>query len=238
MPTCLRIAVISDLHYSDHPNRSLPQRRGDIADQLFEQAVERLNNELKPDLTILCGDLVDSPQTPELLPHLVDIARTLTMPWLAIPGNHDPEPDVFYQYFPRPLDTFDLKGFWFMPFLDPEEPRWNARRTPEDIERLRQTALSAAGPCIMVQHVPFAQPHTQPYTYTNIEDILDAIQNTNVSLAISGHNHDGADPVFYRGLQSFVAPALCEAPFTFVVLDLNQAGRITAVQPVNVKPNL
>src|SRR5690606_29224465 len=79
----------------------------------------------------------------------------LDCPWVIIPGNHDPEPDRFYQVMPRPADVMDFGSVRILPFLDPEEPGWHARRTEAELARTRAARHDGfAGTVIAIQHVP------------------------------------------------------------------------------------
>jgi Predicted phosphoesterases, related to the Icc protein len=75
MPERLRIAAIADLHYTKHcKGRLLP---------IFRHASQ------SADVLCLCGDLTDYglPEEAELLAH--DLTSSLSIPCLAVLGNHD-----------------------------------------------------------------------------------------------------------------------------------------------------
>lgn len=60
---------------------------------------------IKPDLTILAGDLVNrggesSGETDMQV--IAEQLKLLQSRLIVIPGNHDGEVEKFYQYFPRP----------------------------------------------------------------------------------------------------------------------------------------
>ena len=95
----MKIAVITDLHYAKEKNLACPDRMGERAKELLSAAVKRLNEETKPDILLVGGDLVNDSNDTELLKELAEIFQTVHCPQIIIPGNHDPEPALFYQYF-------------------------------------------------------------------------------------------------------------------------------------------
>ena len=218
-----RIAVISDLHFANKD--PLPARRGEIADILFERAVHRINRSLAPDVTVLLGDLVDDGNGPEAevsWQHLSSIAGQLAGPVISLPGNHDANLQAFYRCFPHPGDFIDIGGVRFLVFLDPEEPGWNARRTPEDLARMA-AAEGHDGPVVMLQHCSLFPPGLSacPFNYTNADEIISRMHKHGISLALSGHFHPGLDLLHHQAGAFAIAPALCEAPFAFLEIELD-----------------
>ena len=55
----MRIAILADLHYSSSELKTCNIRETGSADIILRRAVFRLNRLIKPDLTILAGDLVN-----------------------------------------------------------------------------------------------------------------------------------------------------------------------------------
>jgi histidinol phosphatase-like PHP family hydrolase len=230
MKTFTQIAILTDFHY-DAPS-SHPRRRTEIADILLLRAVYRLNRFIRPDVTLVLGDLVDdgdAPDAPERLAHLRAILDKLDSPTLVIPGNHDGDADAFYRVFERPPAIADIGGVRFLPFIDREEPGHNASRSAVDLARLRQARSDYDGPIVALQHVSLAPPERveMPYNYTNARAISDAMAASGVTLSVSGHYHEGT-PAIHTEHSTFVnAPALCEAPFHFLVVTLD-GKRVTA----------
>jgi histidinol phosphatase-like PHP family hydrolase len=225
------LAVLTDLHYGTPT--ALSARRSEIAHILLQRAVHRLNRLIRPDVTLVLGDLIDdghSPKTPERLATLRETLDMLTSPWLAIPGNHDGDVERFYRVFDRPAEIADLAGVRFLPFIDPEEPGYNARRRPQDIDRFRQARAGYLGPVVALQHVCLAPPDRAeaPYNYTNAAEVIAAMGEAGVTVSISGHHHAGAAPVSTETTTFITAPALCESPFAFVTVTL--AGEQVSVE--------
>lgn len=228
-----RIVVISDLHFSDSPvNEGM--RRGDLADILLLRVVHCLNRHVKPDVVLLLGDIIDNGDAPgarALLTRLRELLNLLHMPWLILPGNHDGDPDVFYEIMPRPQEHVDVAGIRFLPFIDAEEPGYNARRSDHDLMRMRSARGSFKGPVIALQHVPLFPDGAVdcPYRLVNSADAIAAMHAGGINLALGGHNHPGFPVVRQDNVDYLAVPALCEAPFTFQELIVGE-GPIRAIR--------
>ncbi|MBN2390112.1 MAG: metallophosphoesterase [Anaerolineae bacterium] len=231
MNSSAKIAILTDFHYG--PPLSHPRRRTEIADILLLRAVHRLNRFIQPDVTLILGDLVDdgtAPDKAERLEHLRAILDKLTSPTVVIPGNHDGDVNAFYRVFERPQAIADIGGIHFLPFIDREEPGYNASRSDVDLARFRQARQNYNGPIVALQHVCLAPPERleMPYNYTNAQAIVDAMAESGVTLSIGGHYHKGAPVIHTEHHSTFInAPALCEAPFHFLVVTLD-GGQVTA----------
>jgi histidinol phosphatase-like PHP family hydrolase len=224
MPPKLKIALLSDVHYS--PDRENESHRVGIGDVLLRRAVERVNRFVSPDVTLILGDLVDDGRAADAhdcLARLKEILDGLESPVIVIPGNHDPEPDAFYRIFERPPQFLDVGGVRFVPFLDEAAPEYNAVRSEADLQRMRRIGAGFEGPLVAVQHVPVFPPGTGecPYNYVNAPDVLAAMREGGYVAALAGHWHDGMDPLPGE-LPAFVAsPTLCRSPFSFMALEFD-----------------
>jgi len=230
----MKLVLLADLH--DAATDGVGSRRMSVwATLILKRAVRRLNRFLKPDLVVFAGDLLENGCAPDALERyrtIRSILDALQMPWIALPGNHDAPPDVFYQVFPKPEDKLDLQGIRWMCFLDPSAPHWSAVRLPEDLARSAAAGEGWNGPIIALQHVPLFLPGTVPcpYNYENAEKALQTARKGGISLILSGHYHAGFSPVTVNGITSVSAPALCEAPFQFLEIEFHQ-GKLLRVIP-------
>jgi len=232
LPTKVTIAVLTDVHHG--PGSAISQRRSEIADILLLRAVHRLNRLVMPDATVVLGDLLDDGAAPDAQDRLVElrsILDKLSSPYVAIPGNHDGDPEDFYRVFDRPDEMVDHCGVRFLPFIDPEEPGFNASRSLRDIERFRRARSGHPGPIVALQHVCLV-PRGQvdvPYNYTNAEGIIEAMNATGVALSISGHHHAGAPMVRDETTAYVTAPSLCESPFLVTTVTLEE-DRVSTIR--------
>jgi 3',5'-cyclic AMP phosphodiesterase CpdA len=187
---------------------------------LLRRTVGRLNRDIRPAAVVVLGDLIDDPNTPALLTELRTILETLTCPWLVIPGNHDPQPAVFYKIFPR-IEYLDVNGVRLVGFVDEEQPEWNAYRNPTGFELMARAAAGCTGLLVAAQHVPFGVPKREmPHGYTNYAEVAAAMRRHGYRLALSGHCHKGQELRTVDGIATLTVPALCEAPFSFAVVSI------------------
>ena len=213
----LRIAAIADTHYASGALEQCGARRCAIADILLLRTVHRLNRFVKPDLTVLLGDLVDDASR-EGHEHIRAIIDKLQSPSIVLPGNHDGNLDAFYTVYDRPADCIDINGARVLTFIDPEQTDYNARRTDSDIARMDRARAGHDGPIVSLQHVPLFKPgaSASPYGYTNAADIWSAFERNHFTAALSGHWHAGE-----TAGNAIIVPALCEAPFRFLEITID-----------------
>lgn len=235
------LAILADLHYGD-PS-SVARKRCDIADILLMRAVYRLNRWIRPDTTLVLGDLLDDGNSSgayERRVHLRSILDKLESPSIVIPGNHDGDVESFYRVFHRPKDIEDVCGIRFLAFMDQEEKGYNASRSIGDIERFRLARQGYSGTMVAIQHVCLSPPcqSEAPYNYTNAKEIIGAMNETGVMLSISGHHHPGADTIQNGPITFINAPGLCESPFFFLVVTLDHEHVSTERQQLAMPENL
>ncbi len=228
----MRIAVLTDSHYSSTETVTCGTRQTGIADMIMRRAAFRLNRLIRPDVTILLGDMVNAGHLAsgqEDLRTLWQHVKLISSPVIALPGNHDGTPDQFYQTAPRPEPTVEVAGVRFVINIDPERPRYNAWRGEHDITRLAAARSSWQGPIVSLQHVPVFPPglHSCPYNYVNAAEVTAAEAAAGVTLSLAGHHHAGFGPFVADGVTYLAAPALCEAPFPILIIDLDTDGRMT-----------
>jgi len=223
----MKIALLNDIHDG---KETVGARRCEIAPILLERAVRRLNELERPDVTLVLGDLLndgDEPDAEERLIALKQILDKLKSPYIAIPGNHDGEIDTFYKVFDRPKDIEEFGGVRFLPFLDEEQPGYNAKRSQQDIDRIKLARCHFKGPIVSIQHVccfPLERAHA-PHNLTNAPDVIRVMKEAGVALSVSGHHHPGVEDLRDGDTLFVNAPALCEAPFYYMTIDLDAQGR-------------
>jgi histidinol phosphatase-like PHP family hydrolase/calcineurin-like phosphoesterase family protein len=227
----IKLVFLSDLHFDRQENAGCPERCGQYADVLLLRVVHRINRYIKPDAVIIGGDVINVPDADdasELLGELKRITDLLQCPSIIIPGNHDPEPAKFYQVFDNPGDYVDIEGCRIIPFFDRETPGFNAVRSEADLKSLQGARDDFAGPLITLQHVPVSEPGTTqcPYNLDNAPDVLQAMAEGGVKLSLAGHYHAGFEGTSGQGTELFTASALCEFPFSYYVIELDDSGHV------------
>lgn len=237
------IAVIADIHAGERNPAHCPNRRSTLAEVLLLRAVQRINRSIKPNVTLLLGDLLDdgeSVSAPAARQRLRDIIDLLHAPAIVIPGNHDGDVGDFYREMPRPAEMVDIDGVRFLPFIDEDAPNYNAKRAAADLARMQQARAGFYGPIIALQHVPLLPPElgTSPYRFTNVDAVLQGMRSAGISLAISGHYHAGELLLRDASGAFVVAPALCEAPFAFLEITLDGAEITVTRHTLRLPPGL
>ena len=227
-----KVVVLTDLHFSKSANPAIPARKGEFADVLLLRAVHRLNRYIKPDLVFVGGDLINYPGCEDRLELLSELKKTIDLieaPAIVIRGNHDPEKDVFESVMGEQVDYLDINGIRFAAFDDPEEPGYNASRTKDDLDRMRKLGAEFDGPLVSLQHVPLFPKKAEvcSYNYTNADEIIEIMRKTNYVAALSGHYHAGIELFDYEGISYFAGRALCEVPFGYAVIEIDDRGNVS-----------
>lgn len=233
----MRIAILADIHFRSDQEMTCGCRHTGMAAVLLRRAVFRLNRLIKPDMTILLGDLIDNgngPQAADDLKLLHEQIKLLKSPVIVLPGNHDGDPERFYEVFPKPPAILELGKVRFVNNIDTERPGYNAFRHADGLELLRQARQNWPGQIVSLQHVPVLPPGTSacPYHYENDPEILQEFRNQNVTLAISAHYHHGVSAITQDDTTFLVAPALCEEPFNLLLVELDNKGCTSTLHPL------
>lgn len=122
-------ALVTDTHLG---------RTGELDVEKWKTAVREISATPGVEVVFCCGDLVNDGQAPQhekQYPRWVEIANGLTMPWHAVPGNHDPR-EVFRKHV-RPETDFvvDRPPFRFICFADAlVNPHHDGAVTPEQVK--------------------------------------------------------------------------------------------------------
>lgn len=235
----IRLALFSDLHYAAMPNAACPRRRGEYIPALLAAAVRKLNRELKPDLVLCGGDLINFPAAEDslvLTRNLAGILGLLDIPCVTIRGNHDVPAAEFTGIFPF-RSMADIGLVRIVSFSDPELPGFHAFRTEDDLKRMKEAAADWDGLLFSFQHVPLLPPGRCIYEYRNAEEILRLMRDCGYRGSISGHYHDGIPLFEENGLQYLVQSAMCESPFAMSLVDIDGNG-IAGVETIRVDSEL
>lgn len=230
----IKIAFISDLHYSLADNHTNPERCGQQALAILDRAVSILNHDIRPDLVLVGGDVINIPDgedAEELTAALAATLGKLLMPCTVIRGNHDMEQERFVKSFPFRRVT-DVSFVRIVAFDDRETPGYNAERSEEDI-RFMENVETSGRLVFSFQHTPLTPPGSCIYSYDNAGKMLSLMREKGWRGALSGHYHAGIGLMEEEGLQFFVQSALCEKPFAMSILTVGRSG-IEAVEKIQL----
>jgi Icc protein len=250
----LRVLHLTDLHMRQALAGTANQRERLSRDipKLLECLGDRLS-EWMPDVLVMTGDLLDVPDEvvnkslSESAPgaYVEAVAQATSdyrwihnwlestaLDWVVIPGNHDHRAafvDVFSTTSP---DT--VRGGWrFIGFDD----ALDGRRTPvrlNDEQRRFDAALYGEDdqtPQIHLQHYilrPRLYRRTA-YSYQGDAELAARVDlSPRVRAVLSGHYHPGAYAHSANEVTYSAAPAFCETPNPFRIMDLD-AGRVRGI---------
>ena len=230
----MKIGFVTDLHYreavpSDSPH---PQRELRRVGTLLRRCLQHFRS-VGVELVLVAGDNVDAPlDDPRLDADLVSLREMLTgsgLPFVIIPGNHDPAPEDFYRVLPRPPRVLRSGNCEIITFGDDafdDEAHYACRR-PAVLDEMRQLLSSTPAGVeltILLQHYvlyPEQEHHGKEYRYNYLNDgEIRAIMEASPRrlLALSGHLHRGHPLVTHNGVTYFIGAALCEHPFRYYLL--------------------
>jgi len=225
----LTILAVSDLHYTGLARQAAQAEHihGGLAGVLLSKVFLRLQHlGIKPDVTVILGDLVEDGADPNLNVDLTALYSELTrsgIPFIVVQGNHDVMSERFTDLFEVSPGLHRIGGYGFIVYNDQFAETRETTRPEEAIAMTLKIAKQHPGfPLIALQHAPIypAIDSHYPYRPTNAAEIIDSFRKAGVFLSLSGHYHKGqkvraSNKVFYH-----TVPALCEAPFSFSVIRL------------------
>ena len=219
----LRIAAISDMHYTPEPKVQVPKRYGDHSPAFVDAAIRMINEDIRPDILLVAGDIVDMPEQEALLAEIAPHFSNIACPMVAIPGNHDPAPEIFYKYMPEPPPFVDVNGHRIAVF--PNDKGANGFKASRESSESFRFGPNDGTPVLMFQHVPIALDGETScvHTYENAEGIIDTALSHNAIFSIAAHFHGGAAPYFRCRLPHLMIPSLTEAPCSFVSFTFRDA---------------
>ena len=170
----LKILMASDIHL------------GALIGERQEMKLVRIINEQKPDLVLLCGDLVDGDIGPVLRKNLGRHIQEIRTPLgvYAIPGNHEYIGGI--QNTLPYLQSINIKvlrdeivtlpdGIQLVGRDDRDSRRMGGEANPHDLKELTKN-LDHSKPIIVMNHQPF-----------HLEEAVDI----GADLHLSGHTHNG-----------------------------------------------
>lgn len=249
--TPTRLAVVADPHVT-------PTERGTWkvyhrTETRFRAAIETVN-ELRPDATVLLGDLTKdgAPEEYEVVDEVLD---GLVSPAVAVPGNHDvpkrwddydaPPASVFAERYGRGRYPFRVGvGGVDLVYLDSATGEGGLHDSHEGLVSQAQLdwldrTLTDTRPSIVALHhnLLHARTHTGQfpdadfYQLRNADALHTVLDRHDVPLVLSGHLHWPA-AAKRGGVREVLAPATCSFPQAVLVADVGPEGTTVRLVPV------
>ena len=234
---CCEILVVSDPHFVGVARHTCnhPERQTRLGQILLRKALGRLQHlGVTPDAIVLLGDMVDDgtkPGAEEDWQTLADEVHKTGIPVLAVPGNHDTDAKRFAQVFGCAPGMHVVGDYVFLVFHDERQNGELFRRPADQLDLPARAAAAYPGkPIITLQHHPHDPVIREGYPYhlTNRAEVMAGYRDAGVCLSLSGHYHAGQAAHEVAGVTYATAPALCEAPFRFLLIRME--GRHAQVQ--------
>jgi hypothetical protein len=186
-------ALVSDTHLG---------RTGTEDLEYYKRAITEINA-TGVALTVFCGDLVNSGETKGNQKHYPEwkrLADTLTSPWMAIPGNHDPV-EQFKKHIASETDAIvDLPPYRLICFADAKpNPAHDGIVTSEQVKWIDGQIKEAKGKglrSILISHITHHE-NKSPNRGWKIEDGREifgemlAANAADVPVFFAGHFHFG-----------------------------------------------
>lgn len=224
----VRLGLITDLHYRDAvPGDSKNARReGRRIGELLPRCLDEMRK-AGVALVVCAGDCVDDESQPGAMEDLAALHRVMVrsgLPFVVVPGNHDPAPAEFYRVFPRPERWRRVGGCDVVVFGDDEPvPGKEQARRPAAVLREVEREILTPGPLTLtLQHYVVYPDHEGPgynHTYENASEVRAQLERSpRKVVSLSGHYHRGHALYEHNGVWYFTGKALCERPYPYYVI--------------------
>ena len=225
----LTLLAISDLHYTGLARQTAqpPYMHGALSRTLLKKVFLRLQHMgIKPDLTVLLGDLIENGNDQYAALDLISLHAELCrsgIPFITLPGNHDGNPETFKNIFATHAGLHQVNGYGFVAYHDHYAESHVCKRSDKDLAMTRNLGKAHPDlPLIAIQHSPVypAIKSHYPYRPENTAEIIDSYRKAGVILSLSGHYHKGQKARQNEGVLYHTVPALCDYPFCFSLIRL------------------
>ena len=90
----LKLCIFSDIHYIDKkPNWTVNQKLTEYSTILLDKIIDKVNNEIKPDVCICLGDMIQASKSKEddinNIKYIWNKLKTINVPFFSLIGNHE-----------------------------------------------------------------------------------------------------------------------------------------------------
>ncbi len=236
----LKFAQISDAHiatgYSNTSYKLLENSK-----ELLADAVLQANKEENLDFVIFSGDMIDRPNSSQLM-EFISIAKNLKTPWWVAIGNHDVDFDGKFTkkdlyriinahnlHFnsDKPYYTFSPKKGFKVIVLDStitSRVTANGEIPTEQLDWLDKEIRDTSDKDVVIicSHAPVIEPfQSEHHEILNKNEVLKYVYSYNRPIIwIAGHYH--GTKVIQDGNKLFInSPALITYPNAFRILNIN-----------------
>ncbi len=227
----MKILLIGDLHYRSNGISLIPERKTKYGLEFLRRIKRRIE---EVDVVIIAGDILDDGENPNAEKEYKEIKNVLedfsAKKILVAFGNHDKNPEKFYEIFGEESRYFLYDNFLFYVFCDRYYEKDVAIRGDEEWENFKKIVKKNPDKKVIVIQHNVIYPEIEssyPYNLTDFSKVHSLYKQNNVFLSISGHYHKGIDVLNKDGIYYFTLPAICEEPFKYFLIELKE--------PLNIK---
>ena len=216
----LKIVIFSDLHYLDsNHNEQYNRKLTKLSIPLLKKLEEEINTNIKPDLCIYLGDLIEDTnnhdQDIENLKYICNEFKNIKVPFYAIPGNHDLRSMNFREEvedimgYGHSTFSINIKGYHLVFLgLDVRNDLGTAEGgilktqfiSKDDLEWLKNDLKDNNMPCIIFNHFGIAEDDMignwwfkscpESALLANRKELKEILKiNTKIIGVFSGHQH-------------------------------------------------
>lgn len=256
----LKIVIFSDLHYLDSNHDEQYNRKlTKLSIPLIKKLEEEINNNIKPDLCVCLGDLIEDTNNHDQdivnLKYICNKFKNIKIPFYVVPGNHDLRSMNFRQEVEDIMESghstfsINIKGYHLVFLgLDVRNDLGNAEGgilktqfiSKDDLKWLKNDLKDNNMPCIVFNHFGIAEDdmignwwfETCPESalLANRKELKEILRsNTEIIGVFSGHQH-WTKKIKENGIDYYVLGSITE--------NINNDGIPDGVYfEVNVKDN-
>lgn len=232
----IRIGYLTDIHLRKEVSGTSPIKIRHCREmaELLPDALTRICRK-SPNMIACTGDVVDVPTGPGVIQDLrfcKELFDDCAIPYLVLPGNHDPLPDDFYRVFPRPQKTVMLNMCHLISFHEDAcfNSEQSSRRSDQSLRAMDDLLIWAncrPEVTLLFQHYVVYPNHNNgyPHNYQNDGEIRSILERSDQTiLSISGHYLPGIALTQKNGVSYFAGRAFCEVPYTCYIINASKNG--------------
>jgi len=242
----VRLAVIADPHVAAGTGTWKVAHRSEAR---FERALEHANS---CDMAVFLGDLTGDGRADSF--ETVDRCLSkLTVPWVAVPGNHD-VPKAFDEHQGIPVSAFTDRYTPGLPFTldvgrvtlvgvdtatdgtETLRDTWGGRVGAATRHWLSDTLPGLEHPIVLMHHNLGSLPENPGGKWANFpvddaRETREILVANDVALVLSGHHHVPA-VVDHWGPKEILAPAVCSYPQAMLDIQIGPTGTSVRLVPL------
>lgn len=233
----LKLCIFSDIHYTDRiPNWSAKRKLVEYADSLTEKLIDKINNEIKPDIVIHLGDMIQASNDINIdkknITHVWNLFKKIKKPYYTLLGNHELKSVqnnkeildlINYKSATFSLDKFDYHLVFIGTDINNEDKLYKTHYISEcDLEWLKNDLeINKDKKIIIFSHFGIAEDvnikenfwcyseNGENLMLRNRTKLKELMQNKNIIAVFCGHQH-WTKKIEEKGINYYMIGSLTE----------------------------